>query len=277
MPRPAEIVVMSRETDTPTLRAALRHDGMYIPPAFARADWGPAAIREAVRVRDEHDAGSPQGAAPTVGAGPVSSPQPPASTPGGFPQASTQPPSGHDEFSTDDRGYDPDLPPTGAYPIGDEPGAAQYDALDENRTPPGPADAFPGYEDGGRGDQDFDPPTAQINVAQAQKLADQISAQQSAGDSTTQASHRTERLDLSDWGYLLRVNMIADPGTPEPRQALEQMAPAIGDWLRHQIQQPARLEYDRRFRVDIEKMLAKFLTERQPRFPVIKAELQYID
>jgi hypothetical protein len=144
---------------------------------------------------------------------------------------------------------------TGAYPPAEAAGA-QY--------PPAPA-----Y------DAKYEPATMQIDVQRAAAIADGMMAP-GVGESTTQASHRSERLDLSDWGYLLRVVMIADPKDSQPRTALDGLRYEVGSWLQRAIDQPARLEYDRRFRKDVEQQLAKFLTEHIGRFPVIKVDIQYI-
>ena len=100
--------------------------------------------------------------------------------------------------------------------------------------------------------------------------------QDDVGDSTTQATHEVERLDLSDWGYLVRVVYIAS-NTIDPNQAFESLKPTIGSWLHSEIQEPNKLEYDRRFRQEIEKALARFLTESIGRIPVIKTDIQFIE
>lgn len=115
--------------------------------------------------------------------------------------------------------------------------------------------------------------TAQIDYHAAAALAQRM--EPGVGDSTTQAAHATERMDLSEWGYLLRIVLISD-GTSKPNVMLEGLRPTVGEWLRAEIEQPARLEYDRRFRRDVEKMLAKFLTDSIGRFPVVKVDIQFI-
>lgn len=277
---PRDVVVMSRETVTPTLRAGLRASGLHIPPALARLDWGPALIREPAPVADAAAAPPPaQRPMPRANARPAAPPeqQPAAradqpshellggdsdylpseelmdagSDDGGFV-------SGEDDFTPANAGYAED-------DAGNAPAAypgAGYDGGDPYAPP---ASAPASYE------LEPEPETRQIDVAQANAIAAAM------GESTTQASHRAERLDLSEWGFLMRVVMIAGPDDPEPRRALDQLVPTIGEWLRNEVSQPARLEYDRRFRHEIQKQLSRFLTEHLVRFPVIKAELQYIE
>jgi len=119
--------------------------------------------------------------------------------------------------------------------------------------------------------------TMQIDYDQANALARGSRGPLTAGDNTAQAAHRTERLDLSDWGFLLRVVLIADEQNHDPVGTLDRLRPTIGTWLHNEIPQPSRLEYDRRFRRDVEKGLARFLSETIGRFPIINVDIQFIE
>jgi len=263
--RKRNVVVQQGETPMPALRAALRRNGMFIPPALARMGWGPPAVHE--RSAEEADA-SPAGDATGRGGPAVDEMSP------GYDATARKSPSGSGF------GQQPSASPGGGF--GQE-GSGASASGEGQKAPAGGAQSqgppSPPPSQGGNGGQQGDlaneladePETRQIDVAQANAIAEQL------GESTTQAAHRVERLDLSEYGFLLRVVMIAEQSDPEPRQALERLGPTVGEWLRSEIGQPSRLEYDRRFRRDIEKQLSRYLTEQISEYPVIKADVQHIE
>jgi len=297
--KPSEIVVMSRETPVPTLRAHLRQQGMRIPPALARQDWGPALIRAGFD--EEIPAASSNSYLPPAPRQPhpVSSApralraEPQHSEPDYFDSDYSEPNYSDSDYnepqpvfgdSPQTNPYSEPIPaesweqPTGAFSPIQRRSAAP--PMEDDPTPGGPSPAIPAPKSPPSMEQQ--PATMQLNYQHAAALADQFSAVapnpgMGVGESTTQASHRIERLDLSDWGYLLRIVMIAEQNDPGPRTSLESLSPTIGQWLQDNIDQPARLEYDRRFRRDLEKRLAKFMTQTLGRFPVIKADVQFIE
>lgn len=270
--RPGQIVVQPDETNTPPLRAALRERGFFIPPSLCREADDGGLRREAPAPPDPDAAPQARG----------------FSFQGDF----SAPPEAYDAPTNNfGNGGGADEVPTGAYgPVG---GPQQPPPPSNTGGPPPPQNA------GGGDGKPLEPATMQIDYRQAASMADDLvnkkaqggappppdppqpdvssAGMNAVGESTTQASHRVERLDLSDWGYLLRIVMIADENDPEPTNALNNLRPAIGQWLKNEIGQPGRLEYDRRFRRDVEKQLAKFLTQQVARFPVIKADIQYIE
>lgn len=267
---PDKVVVLPEETSTPELRSTLRERGFFVPPSLARESDGDVMKREA------------------------NAPQPPAQQQRegfAFQGDHNAPPEAYDA-PTNDFGAG------GSGPEAGTPTGAMGSVGGEGSAPPPPQPSQ------NQSQQNMEPATMQIDYRQAAAMADDLnkggqggggggqgagqgappppepisSANMSAvGESTTQASHRIERLDLSDWGYLLRIVMIAEEKDPEPTNALNNLRPTIGQWLQNEISQPGRLEYDRRFRRDIEKQLAKFLTQQISRFPVIKADIQFIE